>query len=86
MTVKECRHRSKVFGGLNFMTPVILGYFECGDYYIELSAGPDTNDYLGIDAIFGATVAKDGVHDRRLSKPFGSKSDAYAYMQELSGA
>jgi hypothetical protein len=79
----KCGSKGKVFGAANFMTPVILGFFESGDYYFELSTSPGAVDYMEIDRIYGVTVAKDRVHLREKSKCFGSRAEAESYMREF---
>jgi hypothetical protein len=84
MLVKECKFKGSVFGKANFMTPTILGFYECGDYYVELSTSTGGVEFSGVERMFGVTVAKDRVHLHDMSKCFGSRDEANEYMQELA--
>jgi hypothetical protein len=49
----EIRFKS-IVGGSNFMTPIVIDYFERGDYIIELSTG--NGKFCGLYG-YGVTVA-----------------------------
>ena len=42
-TIKCIAGISGVFKGKNFMTPKVLGFYQCGDYVVELSTGSGKN-------------------------------------------
>jgi len=65
----------KVIPGVNVLTPIILGFFQCGQQTIELSEG------RGLDnqPIYGVTVRP----DKSQSKLFTSLVDAYAHIHRI---
>ncbi len=85
-TVKSVAGVSGVFRGKNMITPNVVGFYQCGDYLVELRRGSGVAGHGVFDyEMFGVTVALDGQRRTDLSKPFGSRGEADNYMQELAG-
>lgn len=68
------------FKNANFMTPVVLGYYQAGRYTFELSKG---KGFTGGN-IFGVTVAKDGKHLEGKGDCCESRQKAIEFMDEFS--
>lgn len=79
----------RIVGADNFMTPVIIDYFERGSYIIELSTGH--GKFCGLYC-YGVTIADTNTrkHLIDLSKSFSSSSkeialkDAMEYINSFS--
>lgn len=72
----------RIVGGDNFMTPVIIDYFERGSYIIELSTGH--GKFCGLYC-YGVTIAdtKKREHLVDLSKSFSSSSKEIALKDAM---
>lgn len=72
----------RIVGGNNFMTPVIIDYFERGSYIIELSTGH--GKFCGLYC-YGVTIAdtKTREHLVDLSKNFSSSSKDIALKNAM---
>jgi len=65
------------FGGRNFMTPLVLGYYALRHGYAELSEGTG----ISHQPIFGVTVQPD---TEKRSKVFQTRSAALHYIRDMS--
>ena len=72
----------RIVGGDNFMTPVIIDYFERGSYIIELSTG--NGKFCGLYC-YGVTIAdtKTRKHLIDLSKNFSSPCEKIALKNAM---
>lgn len=74
----------EIITGVNFITPIILDYKQCGNHIIEISKNRENPD---IDVMYGVTVItkKDNkyVKNNNLCKAFYNYKEVEQYLKKL---